>query len=74
MDGLTQDQLFFVAFAQGWCAEVMPEYEQMLVTVDSHSPPRFRVVGPAMDTPAFGAAFNCPVGSPMRPEKPCEVW
>ena len=22
----------------------------------------------------FGAAFNCPVGAPMRPAEPCEVW
>jgi endothelin-converting enzyme/putative endopeptidase len=72
--GLKPDQLFFVGFAQTWCSVAAPEYERMLVTVDSHSPPRFRVNGPLSNLPAFGEAFGCAVGTPMRPQAACEVW
>lgn len=72
--GLTNEQLFFVAFAQGWCAKVTPELERLLVTIDSHSPSKYRVIGPVSNTPEFGDAFGCKVGSPMRPASTCTVW
>lgn len=72
--GLTDEQLFFVAFAQSWCSVARPEYEKVVVNTDPHSPPRFRVNGAVMNHPAFGEVFACEVGSPMRPEKVCEVW
>jgi len=72
--GLTGEQQLFVAFAQGWCSESTPEQEAVMVKTDTHSPPRFRVNGPLMNFPAFGEAFECEVGSPMRPEEICEVW
>jgi len=74
VDGLTNDQLLFVAFAQTWCSKATPEIEQMLVTVDPHSPPRFRVNGPLSNSKSFAETFSCPEGSPMRPANPCEVW
>ena len=72
--GLTGEQQVFVAFAQGWCSESTPEQELVMVKTDTHSPPRFRVNGPLMNFPAFGEAFECEVGSAMRPEKVCAVW
>lgn len=72
--GLTADQLFFVAYAQSWCAVTRPENEAMRVKTDPHSPPRFRVNGAVMNHPAFGETFACEVGDPMRPAETCEVW
>ncbi len=72
--GLTDDQLFFVGFAQTWCTLQTPEIERVLATVDPHSPPRFRVNGPVANTPEFAAAFQCEAGVPMLPEKTCTVW
>ena len=40
---------------------------------ERYSAARFRVIGPVSNFPHFGEAFKCPVGSPMRPEKTCEV-
>lgn len=74
VEGLTDEQLFFVAFAQTWCLKATPEIELELLTTDPHSPPRFRVIGPASNLPAFAEAFECEVGSAMNPVERCEVW
>ena len=71
---LTNDQLFFVAFAQNWCAMASPQYTRMQVTVDPHSPPRFRAIGAVSDNPNFAQAFSCKVGDPMVPKNQCVVW
>jgi predicted metalloendopeptidase len=74
VEGLTNDQLFFVAFAQTWCSLATPEIERVLVTVDPHSPPRFRVTGPLVNYPQFAETFQCAAGSAMHPATTCEVW
>jgi len=73
-DGLSDEQLFFVAYSQVWCALSTPEVERLRVTTDSHSPPRFRVIGPVTNNPAFAEAFGCEEGTPMNPKQVCEVW
>ena len=73
-DGLTSDQLFFVGFAQTWCSLQTPEIERMLVTVDTHSHPRYRVMGPLSNLEAFAETFGCAEGTPMNPKEVCEVW
>lgn len=70
----TGEQTVFLSFAQGWCYLSKPELEQMRAATDPHAPPRFRVNGPLSQYPAFGEAFGCEVGSPMRPAEVCEVW
>lgn len=74
--GFTPEQLVFLGFAQSWCSEATPEYAVMQATVDSHSPAQYRVHGSLVNTPEFGEAFGCEVGSPMRPSEDeiCEVW
>ena len=74
VDGLTNDQLLFVGFAQTWCSLATPEIERVLVTVDPHSPPRFRVNGPLSNYAKFAETFSCAEGTPMNPANACEVW
>ncbi|HEY3452860.1 MAG TPA: M13 family metallopeptidase [Myxococcales bacterium] len=76
LDGFTPEQQFFLGYAQSWCFKAREPYSRMLVTLDPHSPPRFRVNGPLSNIPEFAQAFSCQAGSPMaRPsEKRCEVW
>jgi putative endopeptidase len=74
VEGLTNDQLLFVGFAQTWCSIATPQIEQMLVTVDPHSPPKFRVNGPLSNYNEFWETFSCAEGTHMHPAKPCEVW
>ncbi len=73
-DGMSEDQQFFLGFAQGWCSVYRPDFERMVVQTNPHSPPRFRVRGPLTNMPQFGEAFSCKVGSPMRPKNTCSVW
>ncbi|MCA9553395.1 MAG: M13 family metallopeptidase, partial [Myxococcales bacterium] len=73
-DGFTEDQQFFLANAQIWCAKMTDEYARLMVQNDPHSHPRFRVNGPLSNLPEFSEAFSCPAGSAMHPEKTCSVW
>ena len=72
--GLTDEQLFFVAYAQVWCSLSTPEEDRLRITTDSHSPPKFRVRGTLAQVPAFARAFACAEGTPMNPAERCEVW
>lgn len=74
VEGLTNEQLFFVSFGQIWCSHATPEAERMLATTDTHSHARYRVNGPLSNFPAFWNAFSCEEGTPMHPQNVCEVW
>ena len=65
-DGLSSDQRFFVAFAQGWRTNQRPEYVRTQVGSDVHSPVRWRVIGPTSYMPEFLNAFECKEGNPMN--------
>jgi len=67
-EGLTEDQIFFVSFAQGWCEKMRPEEQAMRIKTDPHSPGHFRVIGTVADTPPFAEAFHCKA-APV-----CQVW
>ena len=72
--GFSEEQQFFLAFAQGWCSNRREELARVRLVVDPHSPPEYRVNGPLSASPEFQAAFNCPAGSPMAPQDRCSVW
>ncbi|MDX2091783.1 MAG: M13 family metallopeptidase [Kofleriaceae bacterium] len=73
-DGFTEDQQFFLGFGQAWCAKMRPDYEQLVATVDEHSPAKWRVNGTLQATPEFAKAFRCKASAKMRPAKQCVVW
>lgn len=76
LEGLTSEQLLFVAFGQLWCSKATPEIERALAVTDPHSNPRWRINGPLSHLPGFWEAFSCEEGAGMRPtaENVCEVW
>jgi putative endopeptidase len=76
IDGMTQPQRFFVAYAQAWCGNATDQEKRRRVLTDPHSPNEFRVNGVVANEPAFTRAFACPAGAPMAPppEKMCRVW
>uniref|UniRef100_A0A1A8BRC1 Endothelin-converting enzyme 1 n=2 Tax=Nothobranchius kadleci TaxID=1051664 RepID=A0A1A8BRC1_NOTKA len=72
--GLTNYQLFFVGFAQVWCAVRTPESSHEGVITDPHSPSRFRVIGTISNSQEFSKHFGCGADSPMNPKHKCELW
>ncbi|MEM7582785.1 MAG: M13 family metallopeptidase [Acidobacteriota bacterium] len=74
VEGLTHEQLFFVAYGQVWCSLATDEQQRLQVTTDTHSPGRFRVLGPVSNNRSFAEAFSCAAGTPMNPKEICEVW
>jgi len=73
-EGFNEDQQFFLAVGQAWCAKGRPEYERMMVQVNPHSVPRFRVRGALSGLPEFATAFACPADAPMLAKNACSVW
>ncbi|XP_061537331.1 endothelin-converting enzyme 2b isoform X3 [Phycodurus eques] len=71
---LTNEQLFFVGFAQVWCSVRTPESAHEGLVTDPHSPPRYRVIGTLSNSAEFSRRFRCPAGTPMNTGRRCEVW
>nr|XP_005996806.1 PREDICTED: endothelin-converting enzyme 2 isoform X1 [Latimeria chalumnae] len=71
---LNGHQIFFLGFAQVWCAVRTPESSHEGLMTDPHSPAKYRVIGPLSNSKDFAEHFQCPVGSRMNPGKRCEVW
>lgn len=68
------EQEFFIAFAQGWCANERDEYMKQQIAINAHSPPKFRVNGSASHFKPFADAFSCKEGDAMVPKERCEIW
>ena len=73
-DGFDEDQQFFLAVGQAWCAKMRAPEAKRRVIVDPHSPPRFRVMGSLANLPEFSDAFQCKPGTRMNPDNKCQVW
>ncbi|XP_037086791.1 uncharacterized protein LOC119107449 [Pollicipes pollicipes] len=72
---LTDRQIFLLSLAQLYCANIEPWSYVSTVGAGTHPPNPERVNGMVRQTPAFGAAFGCPAGSPMNPFTRCDpVW
>ena len=74
VDGYTEDQRFFIAFAQVWCSNMTDAYERVAAKTDPHSPGEFRTNGTVQNFAQFGQAFGCHTGQPMMPVNACHVW
>jgi predicted metalloendopeptidase len=70
----TDEQLFYLGYAQAWCGKRREATARMRVTTDPHSPPEYRVNGPLSNVPEFANAFQCKPGSKMVRATQCVVW
>jgi len=76
IDGLTQDQRFFLSWAQMWRSLSREAATLQLIATDPHPPSEWRIKGPLATMPEFHAAFGVRAGHPMwRPpaDRPA-VW
>jgi len=76
IDGLTQNQRFFLSFATIWRTKTRTAALIDQLRTDPHSPARYRILGALVNVPAFAQAFNCPANAPMtRPaDQVIAIW
>ena len=74
IDGLTPQQRFFLGWANGWCQNRTDALSRMLVTVDPHSPGKWRVNGVVSNMPEFQEAYHCKPNAAMVRQNACRVW
>jgi putative endopeptidase len=76
IEGFTPEQRFFLAWARIWQRKTRPEQARTLVTVDPHSPGKWRVNGPLSNMPEFAQAFHCQASDAMvRPDSVrAQIW
>jgi putative endopeptidase len=75
-DGFTQNQRFFLSWAQNWRINATEQYLRQQVMTDPHSPGKFRCNGPLANMPQFYEAFGCKEGDKMvrKPEDRIRIW
>ncbi|CAF0776050.1 unnamed protein product [Didymodactylos carnosus] len=71
---LTEEQLFFLGFAQTWCIKTTEKEAEASLISDTHSFPKYRVIGTVSNIQEFSDAFQCPQGTNMNPNKKCRIW
>jgi len=74
VDGYTPQQRYFLGFARDWCELRRPEFSREMVSVDPHSPGKYRVNGVLENMPEFQQAWGCKAGQAMVKENACRVW
>jgi len=74
IDGYTESQRFFLAFAQNSCENQTFFSARESLASDPGSVGRVRVNNAVKNFEGFGKAFQCAKGKPMAPEKSCRVW
>ena len=76
IEGLSPEQRFFLSYAQIWRVAMKEEDARRLLTMDEHSPGRFRVIGAIQNTTPFFEAYGIRPGSPMWQPKSrrVQIW
>ncbi|HEV2166928.1 MAG TPA: M13 family metallopeptidase [Thermoplasmata archaeon] len=76
IDGFTPRQRFFLSYGQIWRGQIRDEELRRRLTIDPHSPGRYRVNGVLANLPEFWKAFDVPPGVPMRQpeERRVTIW
>ncbi len=76
INGFTNEQRFFLAFAQVWKNNIRDNALIARIKGDPHSPGKYRVNGTLSNMPEFFEAFNIKEGSAMRQpaDKIAKIW
>lgn len=74
LEDFSNDQLFWISFAQTFCSVSGPKQLRTKIESDEHSVDRFRIIGAVSNMKEFSKAFNCKDNDPMNPQKKCAVW
>ncbi|XP_064612282.1 neprilysin-like [Liolophura sinensis] len=73
--GLTNNQVFYLAFAQRWCETRGSKFASYDAKKNLHSPGEFRVKGTLQNSNHFAQTFSCASGTLMNfRSKKCRIW
>ncbi|XP_020292786.1 membrane metallo-endopeptidase-like 1 isoform X1 [Pseudomyrmex gracilis] len=70
LEEYNDDQMFFITYAQAMCENIPPAQLEWRIK-NFYISNEIRVRDTLINFPEFSAAYNCPVGKPMNPEKKC---
>ncbi|MFT3682471.1 MAG: M13 family metallopeptidase [Ferruginibacter sp.] len=76
IDGFTPDQRFFLAWAQVWRGNILPETAAQFILTDTHSPGPYRTIGAPVNMDAWYKAFDVKEGDKLykKPEDRIKIW
>jgi len=69
LEFFTQEQLFFVSYANWWCGKSRKETAISRIYTDPHAPKWARILGTMANSKDFKESFKCPSKEPV-----CELW
>jgi putative endopeptidase len=74
-NGFTDDQRFFIAYAQSWRTKTRPEFLRVLLTTDGHAPDEYRA-DTVRNIDGWYQAFNIQPGRKLylAPDARVRVW
>ncbi|XP_020278890.1 neprilysin-like [Pseudomyrmex gracilis] len=74
LEDYSEDQIFFLTYAQFLCESALPEQIREAILWDVHSVKEIRIRGSFSNSREFSKSYNCSLGTPMNPEKKCALW
>ncbi|KAK5019059.1 hypothetical protein LTR16_000941 [Cryomyces antarcticus] len=69
LEYFSQEQLFFVSYANWWCGKSRKETAINRIFTDPHAPKWARILGTMANSRDFRRSFHCPVKEPV-----CTLW
>ena len=69
LDFFSNEQLFFVNYANWWCGKITEEAAVQRIYLDPHAPMWARILGTMANSAEFRNAFDCPTKEPT-----CDLW
>ncbi|PAV86979.1 hypothetical protein WR25_24216 [Diploscapter pachys] len=73
-ENYTNEQLFFIGYAQTWCGHKRTQSRILQLKTDPHAPEFARTNVVLSNLPEFAEVYSCPKGSNMNPTDRCSVW
>ncbi|MGH8232884.1 MAG: M13 family metallopeptidase [Rhodanobacteraceae bacterium] len=76
IDGMTEDQRFFLSAARVWEGTTREKTAELLLNTDPHAPAKIRAFASASNMPQFVQAFQCKSGDKMvrTGDKLVKIW
>uniref|UniRef100_F6PUF3 Uncharacterized protein n=1 Tax=Ciona intestinalis TaxID=7719 RepID=F6PUF3_CIOIN len=72
--GLTNNQMFFIGYANVRCGKFTRAGAITQLATDNHGPGKYRITTALQNFDKFSEAFSCPSGSFMNPRHKCVIW